>query len=49
MRPYVEKILHKKGLGGVAQGVGSEFKPHYCKNKEERKKKRKKEKKNYSK
>jgi hypothetical protein len=27
--PILEKTLHKKGLGGVAQGVGLEFKPRY--------------------
>jgi hypothetical protein len=27
MRPYFEKNLHKKRAGGVAQGVGAEFKP----------------------
>jgi glutamine amidotransferase-like uncharacterized protein len=25
------KTLHKKRTGGVAQGVGPEFKPQYCK------------------
>jgi hypothetical protein len=34
MRPYLEKkALHKKRAGGVAQGVGPEFKPQYCKRK----------------
>jgi hypothetical protein len=32
-RPYVEKIHHKKGLGGMAQGVGPEFKLQYRKKK----------------
>jgi hypothetical protein len=31
MRPYLENAQNKKRLGGVAQGVGPEFKPHYCK------------------
>jgi hypothetical protein len=26
MRPYLKKILHKKGL---AQGIGPQFKPQY--------------------
>jgi hypothetical protein len=30
MRPYLEKTLHKKGAGGVARGVGPEFKLQYC-------------------
>jgi hypothetical protein len=25
------KKTHKKGAGGVAQGVGPEFKPYFCK------------------
>jgi hypothetical protein len=30
MRSYLEKILYKKKrTGGVAQGVGLEFKPQY--------------------
>jgi hypothetical protein len=28
-RPYLDKTLHKKRAGGVAQGVGPEFKPQY--------------------
>jgi hypothetical protein len=36
MRPYPEKTLSKKKkkkrAGRVAQGVGLEFKSHYCKN-----------------
>jgi hypothetical protein len=31
MRPYLEKPLHKKRAGAVAQDVGHEFKPHYQK------------------
>jgi hypothetical protein len=37
MRPYLEKTLHKKkkkkNAGGVAQGVGPEFKSQYRKKK----------------
>jgi hypothetical protein len=33
VRPYLEKYLHKKRAGGVAQGVGTEFKPWYHKKK----------------
>jgi hypothetical protein len=29
MRTYLEKTHHKKRTGGVAQGVGPEFKPQY--------------------
>jgi hypothetical protein len=28
-----QKTYHKKRAGGVAQGVGPEFKPQYCKKK----------------
>jgi hypothetical protein len=31
MKPYLEKTHHKKSTGGVAQGIGPEFKtsaPH---------------------
>jgi hypothetical protein len=31
MRPYLKKTHHKNGAGGVAQGVGPEFKPWYHK------------------
>jgi hypothetical protein len=31
--PISKKTLHKKRAGGVAQGVGPEFKSQYCKNK----------------
>jgi hypothetical protein len=31
MRPYLEKNPSQKRAGGVAQGVGPEFKPHYHK------------------
>jgi hypothetical protein len=31
MRPYLKKTLHNKRAGGVAQGVGLEFKPQFCK------------------
>jgi hypothetical protein len=33
MRSYLEKTLHKKRAGRVAQGVGPEFKPQYCQKK----------------
>jgi hypothetical protein len=29
MRPYLEKENHKKRAGGVAQGIGPEFKHQY--------------------
>jgi hypothetical protein len=29
-RPYLKKNHHSKRAGGVAKGVGSEFKPEYC-------------------
>jgi hypothetical protein len=32
------KIPNTKRAGGMAQGVGSEFKPWYCKKRKERKK-----------
>jgi hypothetical protein len=31
LRPYLEKNPSQKRAGGVAQGVGPEFKPQYCK------------------
>jgi hypothetical protein len=31
VRPYLEKTHHKRRAGGVAQGVGPEFKPQYPK------------------
>jgi hypothetical protein len=31
MRPYLDKNPSQKRAGGVAQGVGPEFKPQYCK------------------
>jgi hypothetical protein len=37
MRPYLEKTYHKNRTGGVAQGVGPEFKPQY---RQKKKKKR---------
>jgi hypothetical protein len=40
MRPCLEKYHHKKRAGGVAQGVGPEFKPQY----HQKKKKKGKEK-----
>jgi hypothetical protein len=33
MRLCLEKTHHKNRVGGVAQGVNSEFKPQYCKKK----------------
>jgi hypothetical protein len=33
LRPYLNKMLHKNRVGGVAQGEGPEFKPQYCKKK----------------
>jgi hypothetical protein len=35
--PSLEKTLHKKRAGGVAQGVGPEFKPQYHKKKKKEK------------
>jgi hypothetical protein len=35
VRPYLENTHHKKRTGGMAQGVGLEFKPHYSKKGEE--------------
>jgi hypothetical protein len=37
MRPYLSKLPNIKTAGGVAQGVGSEFKPQYCKKRKEKK------------
>jgi hypothetical protein len=37
MRPYLEKILHKKGLVECLRAVGPEFKPQYCKKKKKKK------------
>jgi hypothetical protein len=37
VRPYLEKILHRKRAGGMAQDVGPEFKPQCW---EEKKKKK---------
>jgi hypothetical protein len=39
----LENTHHKKGAGGVAQGVGPEFKSHYCKNKTKQNPKQKQE------
>jgi hypothetical protein len=36
VRPYLEKTHHKKRTGRVAQGVGPEFKPQYCKKKKKK-------------
>jgi hypothetical protein len=40
-RQIVHEILSQKNLG-LAQGVGLEFKPQYCKKKKKERKKRKK-------
>jgi hypothetical protein len=37
MRPYLEKTYHKNRTGGVAQGVGPEFKPQYRQKKKKKK------------
>jgi hypothetical protein len=37
MRPYLKKTHHKKGAGGVAQGVGPEFNPQKKKEKKRKK------------
>jgi hypothetical protein len=36
LRPYLEKNPSQKKAGGVAQGVGLEFKPQYCKKKKKK-------------
>jgi hypothetical protein len=36
-RPYLENTHYKKRTGGVAQGIGPEFKAQYCKKKKKRK------------
>jgi hypothetical protein len=36
VRPYLEKNPSQKRAGGVAQGVGPEFKPQYCKKKKKK-------------
>jgi hypothetical protein len=36
-RHHLGKNLHKKRAGGVAQGVGPEFKPQYWKKKKKKK------------
>jgi hypothetical protein len=38
MRPYLKKNLHKKRAGGMAQGIGPEFKPQYHKKKKKERK-----------
>jgi hypothetical protein len=35
-RHILKKTLHKKRAGGVAQGVGPEFKPQYGKKKKKK-------------
>jgi hypothetical protein len=39
MRPYVKGNPSQKRTGGVAQSVGPEFKPQYCKKKKKEKEK----------
>jgi hypothetical protein len=34
MRPNLKKTLHRQRAGEVVQGVGPEFKPQYCREKE---------------
>jgi hypothetical protein len=36
--PVLKKNYHKNRAGGVAQGVGPEIKPQYCKKKKKKKK-----------
>jgi hypothetical protein len=40
VRPYLKNTQQKKRADGVAQGVGLEFKPQYCKKKKKKKKKK---------
>jgi hypothetical protein len=35
-RPYLEKKPSQKRAGGLAQGVGPEFKPQYCQKKKKK-------------
>jgi hypothetical protein len=37
VRFYLKKTLCKKRAGGVAQGIGPEFKPQHCKKKKKKK------------
>jgi hypothetical protein len=37
VRPYLEKSPSQKRAGGVAQGLGPEFKPQYLKKKKKKK------------
>jgi hypothetical protein len=37
VRPYLEKNPSQKRAGGVAQGVGPEFKSQYCKKRKNKK------------
>jgi hypothetical protein len=39
MRPYLEKTLHEKKAGGIAQDVGPEFKSQYHKKKKKKERK----------
>jgi hypothetical protein len=36
MRSYLEKKIHQKRAGVVAQGEDPEFKPQYCKKKKKK-------------
>jgi hypothetical protein len=36
LQDLISKILNTKRVGEVAQGVGPEFKPQYCKKKKKR-------------
>jgi hypothetical protein len=38
VRPYLEKNPSQKRAGGIAQGVGPEFKPQYLKKKPKKQK-----------
>jgi hypothetical protein len=37
LRLYLETLITKQKAAGVAQGVGPEFKPKYCKKKKKKK------------
>jgi hypothetical protein len=44
VRSYLEKTLHKKRAGRVAQSEGSEFKPQHRKKKKKKKERKEKKK-----
>jgi hypothetical protein len=46
--PYLKKTHHKNRAGGLAQGVGPEFKPQHHQKKTKKKTKRKREKKGHN-